>query len=99
MSKLAYEIIESVYTDLSKMGTVRTTDQFSTQMLGMNKSYLRTIRAKGTNPSAKVLACCSNRLHRLSHTLNATRDPKAKPWADRISQLANDCAQQIFSVE
>ena len=99
MKKLAYETIENVYSDLYKMGTITTTDQFSTQMLGMNKSYLRTIRAKGTNPSARALACCSNRLNHLSQKLNATRDPRALSWANRMSQLADKCAEQIFAAE
>ena len=97
MQRHSYETIEAVYEQLKALGAVRSTNDFSTRWLGMNESYLRCIRAKGTEPSAKVLARCSSRLKCLSQSMRANPKLKVKAAGKQLGHLAERCANHVFS--
>ncbi len=54
-------MIEEIFEQLKDLGAVSSTDDFSTQWLGRERSYMRCLRAKQRDPSAQVLAnlCCA----------------------------------------
>ena len=97
MKRQKFETLVDVYDQLRAMGVVSSTDDFSTNWLGMNKSYLRCVRAKGTDPSAKVLAYVVQRLRTSSLALKASAQPKVKAAGRHLAVLAERCADEIFS--
>ncbi len=97
MNRRSYETVEEVYQQLKALGAVRSSNEFSSSWLGMNESYLRTIRSKGLAPSARVLARCSLRLRSLSHNMRSNPQPKLKAIGRHIATLADRCAEDIFA--
>ena len=97
MNRRSYETIEDVYEQLKALGAVRSANEFSTQWLGMNESYLRCIRAKGTAPSARVLARCSLKLRSLSQNMRTHPQPKLRAVGKHIAALAERCERDIFA--
>ncbi len=97
MSRQPYETIEDIYLQLKALGAVRSANEFSTQWLGMNESYLRTLRSKGMAPSARVLARCSIKLRSFSQNMRAHPQPKLRAVGKQVAALADRCVQDIFA--
>jgi hypothetical protein len=91
-------LIEGLFDELRALGAVRSTDDFSVNWLGMNKSYLRCLRARNRKPSTQVMAQCANRLRKASSQLVANNGTTAvKKVAKRMNQLADLCVDEVFS--
>jgi len=92
-------LIEDLFDELKSIGAVSSTDDFSENWLGMNRSYLRCLRARNRAPSARVLAQCANRLQNASYRLTETAETTSvKKVAKRMKQLAQLCADEVFAV-
>lgn len=85
-------VIETLFVNLKALGAVRSTDDFSVNWLGMDKSYLRCLRARNRNPTPRVLANCNVRLLDLSERLTANHQPsKIRKVGRRLKELADLC--------
>ena len=89
-------MIETIYQELKRLGAVRNCDQFSREWLGMEKSYLRVLRAKGREPSAKAIARCASRLKRDSQHLTRVDKKGYQSAAGRLDQLAERCIAEML---
>lgn len=91
-------LIEDLFYELKSIGAVSSTDDFSTNWLGRNKSYLRCLRARNKEPSTQVLAHCANRLRHASHQLATNgQTTNVKKVARRMKHLAQMCVDEVFS--
>ena len=98
MTGSQHELLEGIYKELREFGAVQSTDDFSIRWLGMNESYLRCLRARQRQPSAKVLAHCAMRLRRASGLLTSVdQPPKVRAVATRMQKLADLCADAVFT--
>lgn len=98
MTGSQHELLEGIYAELRGFGVVQSTDDFSIRWLGMNESYLRCLRARQRQPSAKVLAQCAMRLRRASGLLiSVDQPPKVRAVATRMQKLADLCADAVFA--
>ncbi len=89
--------IENLFQELRELGVVSSTDDFSRDWLGMNKSYLRCIRARNRQPTVRVLSQCATRLRNASEHLAATdATTQSRKVARRFRQLAEQCKQAVF---
>ena len=68
-------IIEGIYRLLKRLEVVRSTDDFSVIWLGMEKSYLRCLRARNREPTARVFATFTERLLCFGEILRADHHP------------------------
>lgn len=90
------KMIEQVFFELRATGQVVTTDDFSREWLGMEDSYLRCIRAKDRNPSARALINCAIKLKRTGDALSASEVADVKAQGTRLRTLALHCMSQLF---
>lgn len=90
-------MIELIFAELKQNGMVSSSNEFSSDWLGMEKSYLRCLRAKQRQPSPKAIAACATRLQRVSRTLTATKKPKAVAAGTRMAELADRCISEILA--
>jgi hypothetical protein len=89
-------MIETVYEELKRLGAVSSCDQFSSEWLGMEKSYMRVLRAKGREPSAKAVARCASRLKQDSRRLISMDKNGYRTAARRLDQLAEHCIAEML---
>lgn len=90
-------MIETVFAELKRDGLVKSSNQFSSDWLGMEKSYLRCLRAKQREPSAKAIATCATRLQSVARTLRDTNKPSAVCAGTRLAALADKCVEEILT--
>lgn len=90
-------MIETIYEELKAIGAVRSSNDFSKQWLGMEKSYLRCLRAKSRQPSAKALANCASRLKRTVAVLSASDKKPSASLCHRLSRLADGCVSTLLA--
>jgi len=90
-------MIEDIFSGLKQMGAVRSTDEFSTEWLGREKSYMRCMRARRRHPSSTVLATCAVRLLRTADGLSISRLPPAQENGLKLRSLANKCLEEILT--
>lgn len=89
-------MIELIYEELKRLGAVKTYDQFSCEWLGMEKSYMRTVRSKHRMPSAKALARCAVRLKSQGDKLNALDKSGYRSAAAMLRKLSEECIEDIL---
>ena len=89
-------MIDLIYKELKQLGAVSTYDQFSIEWLGMEKSYMRTMRSKHRQPSAKAVARCVARLQQQGSKLIALDRQGYRIAAAKLNQLANDCLSDML---
>ena len=90
-------MIEMIFEELREIGAVKSSNDFSSQWLGMEKSYLRCLRAKSRQPSAKALANCASRLKRTVEVLTSSDDRRAEVLGERLGRLANGCVEELLA--
>ena len=90
-------MIENVYEELKQLGAVRSVDQFSREWLGMERSYMRVMKAKGRKPSAKVIATCAARLRSHGKHLMSTDKRGYHLVASALNLLADKCISNMIS--
>lgn len=90
-------VIEDVYEELRRCGAVQSSAAFSEHWLGMEKSYLRCLRAKRRKPSAKALATCALRLRRRAAQFDQSSLPRVQGWALRYGELADRCLTELLT--
>lgn len=90
-------MIEIVFAELKKTGAIRSSDEFSRDFLGMEKSYLRGIRARRRNPSSKALAACAVRLKTVGKSLAESQIPSVSEKGALMTQLGDSCINEILS--
>jgi hypothetical protein len=90
------KLIETVYEELKKLGAVRSKDQFSSEWLGMEKSYMRVMKAKGRQPSARVVATCAARLRSHGKHLMADERHGFQFVASSLDGLAERCIRDMI---
>jgi hypothetical protein len=90
-------MIEAIYEELKAIGAVKSSNDFSRQWLGMEQSYLRCLRSKSRQPSAKALANCASRLKRTVAVLAANDRNTAGILCQRLSRLADGCVDTILA--
>ncbi|MEK4034882.1 DUF6626 family protein [Methylocystis sp. IM3] len=89
-------MIEYVYAELKKLGAVRSSDEFSRNWLGMEKSYLRTMKAKHRKPSARVLANVAAKLKGNGAELEKSTDPKVALAGQYLVRMGDRCVEEIL---
>ena len=89
-------MIEVIYNELRQNGVVGSSNEFSKEWLGMEKSYLRCLRAKQRQPSTKAIAACAARLKHLSNTLSSSNKPKLSAAGATFDKLADKCIEEIL---
>lgn len=89
-------MIETIYEELRTLGVVRNCDEFSRDWLGMEKSYMRVMRAKRRLPSAKAMARCISKLKNDSRKLIAIDRPGYGKAAARLDTLAQKCLDEML---
>ena len=89
-------MIEYVYAELKKLGAVKTSDEFSCLWLGMEKSYLRTMKAKHRRPSARVLANVAAKLKGNGEVLEKNTDPKVALAGHYMVRMGDRCIEEIL---
>ncbi len=89
-------MIETIYEELRKLGAVRNRDDFSRNWLGMEKSYMRVMRAKHREPSAKAVATCAARLKTDSQRLKGLESQGYQKAADRLEKMADACIAEML---
>lgn len=89
-------MIDLIYNELKQLGAVRTYDQFSIEWLGMEKSYMRTVRSKQRQPSAKAIARCVARLQQQGNKLIALDRLGYRNAGTRLNKLAEACLSDLL---
>ena len=89
-------MIEDVYLELKKLGAVKSTDEFSESWLGMEKSYLRTMKAKHRRPSARVLAHVAVKLKLDGQKLVKSANPKVVSAGHYLVLMGDKCIEEIL---
>lgn len=89
-------MIEYVYAELKKLGAVKTSDEFSRNWLGMEKSYLRTMKAKRRRPSARVLANVAAKLKGSGRELEKNKDPKLALAGHCMVRMGDRCIEEML---
>lgn len=89
-------MIETIYEELKRLGAVKTYDEFSCKWLGMERSYMRTMRAKRREPSAKAIARCAARLKNDSKRLLEIDRSGYRNAAARLETLADRCIDEML---
>ena len=89
-------MIEAIYRELKKLGAVRNRDQFSSEWLGMERSYMRVLRSKQRQPSAKAMARCAARLRRESMHISRIDMRGFGMAAAKLGMLADSCMDDIM---
>lgn len=91
-------MIEEVFLELKQSGLVRSGNEFSRDWLGMDESYMRSLRAKQRQPSAKVLARCANRLRQTGDALSASAMKQVLLDGRKCHLLAELCVRELLKV-
>lgn len=91
-------MIEDIFYELKTLGAVHNTDEFSTNWLGREKSYLRCLRAKRREPSSTALATCAVRLLRTADGFNASLLQPSRLKGTKLRSLADRCLEEILTI-
>lgn len=89
-------MIEDVYMELKRLGAVKSSNEFSKYWLGMEKSYLRTMKAKHRKPSARVLAYIAVKLKEDGERLEKNSNPKIASAGHYFRQMSDRCINEIL---
>ena len=89
-------MIEDVYMELKRLGAVKSSNEFSQHWLGMEKSYLRTMKAKNRKPSARVLAHVAVKLKADGQRLEQNSNPKIATAGQYFLRMADNCINEIL---
>jgi hypothetical protein len=90
-------MIETIYEELKKIGVVNSSNQFSREWLGMEKSYMRCLRAKQRQPSARAMSKCAARLKHHGTALAAHQRSKTAQIGKKLNHLADCCINEIIN--
>ena len=90
-------MIDRIYIELKRLGAVRNIDEFSSQWLGMERSYMRVMKAKGRQPSAKVIATCAARLRSHGKHLMSMDRRGYDVVASALNYLADRCIEDMIT--
>ena len=91
-------MIEEVFLELKQSGLVRSGNEFSRDWLGMDESYMRSLRAKQRQPSAKVLVRCANRLRQTGDALSSSAMKQVLSDGRKCHLLADLCVRELLKV-
>ena len=90
-------MIEGIFEEMRGIGAVASSDEFSTNWLGRERSYLRGLRAKRREASPAVLATCAVRLLRTADGLKNAGLPIAETKQSHLRSMANRCLEGILA--
>jgi hypothetical protein len=90
--------IDDVYARLRDIELVTNGTEFSREWLGMEGSYLRTLKSKKRTPSAGVLARCAVRLESWSKAYSGSSHSCVNDKAVVLSELAESCWDAIEEI-
>ena len=68
MDVIQQELVDQIFGELQRMGQCRTRDEFSSEWLGREKSYYRSLSSKGRTASAEAQLNLAGRLRKLGMT-------------------------------
>lgn len=88
-------MIERIFEELKSSGLVSTGSQFSREYLGVEESYMRGLRNKSRQPSAKVLARCARRLKETGDALSSSAMNQVLSKAEKCRVLADLCVSEL----
>ena len=71
-----HDLLNQTYELLSRLNIVTSENQFSVKWLGKTEGYIRSMRAKGSEPSKEALAICALRLQAATADLYPYLDPE-----------------------
>lgn len=91
-------MIEVVFEELKSSGVVKSGNEFSRDWLGMEESYMRSLRAKKRQPSAKVLARCAKRLKQTGDALSSSAMKSVLSSGQKCHLLADLCVKELLKV-
>ena len=89
-------MLEDVFWELKNSGLVGSGNEFSREWLGMDASYMRSLRAKNRQPSAKALARCANRLKQTGDALSNSTATNVLRKGLKCHALANLCVVELM---
>lgn len=90
-------MIDDVFNELKQLGAVHSCTDFSRDWLGMEDSYMRGLRNKHRQPSAKVMARCAVKLRHASTALNQSSTPQVKAVGRKLQQMAESCIDELLN--
>lgn len=90
--------IEDVYGELKQLELVESSVDFSENWLGMEGGYFRCLKAKGRQPSAKVLAKCAVNLQRMADIYGSSKMTQVGAKGAVMRSLADSCWDQIVAI-
>ena len=96
--KFSEYFIGDVYQSLRDIDLVANGTEFSHDWLGMEGSYLRTLKSKKRRPSAGVLARCAVRLQSWSQAYSGNTHTCINDKAIVLNELAESCWDAIKEI-
>ena len=90
--------IEDVYGELKQLELVESSVDFSENWLGMEGGYFRCLKAKGRQPSARVLAKCAVNLQRMADAFSTSTIAQTGAKGAVMRSLADSCWDQIVAI-
>ena len=96
--KISDYFIERIYDRLRDIDMVANGTEFSHDWLGMEGSYLRTLKSKKRRPSAGVLARCAVRLQSWSQAYSGNTHTCINDKAIVLNELAESCWDAIKEI-
>jgi len=89
-------MIEEIYRELKAAGQVHSSNEFSRDWLGMEESYLRCLRSKQRQPSAKVIVACARKLKDRAECLAASKMQAVSERGLQLRELSRLCLNQLL---
>jgi len=86
---LENNLINEVYTSLSRYGIVDSESEFSELFLGKSECFLRTLRHQRREPHLGIYAICQSRLQAAAHQLASHQ--RYQHIGQELEVLASKC--------
>lgn len=89
--------IELIFTELQRLGTCTSRSSFSTDWLGREDGYYRTVQAKGQIPSIHAHAYLAAQLRTLGMYLAHCEFPTLVVIGNRYLELYGECLEGLLN--
>ncbi len=90
------ELIQQIYDDLRQLGGCRSRNDFSTDWLGSNEAYYRTIQSRGESVSIRAQAHLAASLRSLGMAFVKSEFPQVRHKGTAMLNLYGICADDLF---
>ena len=90
------ELIQQIYDDLRQLGSCRSRNSFSTDWLGSNEAYYRTVQARGETISVRAQAHLAATLRNVGMAFVNSEFPKLRDKGAAMLNMYGLCAHDLF---